>query len=95
MSIAKLADRISRIMDGVIRETVTPAELRIVEEVAPTLHERVVDLENKKRRILEEIERLKRALSEDRITADEFVERYMKLKEALKDIEAKLSKIRI
>ncbi len=95
ISVTRIADRISKIVDGVITETVLPAELKIAEEVITDLHEKVVKLEERKAKIIEEINKLKKDLSLDKITPDEFVSRYSKLKEKLSEIEEELSKIRV
>jgi len=95
ISVARLADRISRIADGVIVETFIPAEMKEGVKVELGVHEKVVELENKKAQILNEIERLKKDLSAGRITPDEFVERYNKLKEELNRIEKELTSLRV
>ena len=50
ISVARLADRISRIVDGIIVETFIPAEMKEGVKVELGVHERVVELENKKHR---------------------------------------------
>ncbi len=95
ISVAKLADRISRIMDGVIVETLIPAEIKEGVKVELEVHDKVVELENKKAQILNEIERLKKDLASGRITPDEFVERYTKLKDELEKIEKELMSLRV
>ena len=95
LSMARIADRISRIVDGKITETITPAEMKIVEEIPISLQERIKSLEERKAKLLEEVNYLKKALAEDRITPDEFVERYTELKKKIKDIEEELSRLRV
>ena len=95
LTIARIADRISKIVDGTISETIIPAEMKVVEEIAPSLHERVVMLEEKKEKIMAEIEKLKREMAEEKITPDEFVERYTNLKRKLREIEDELSGLRV
>ncbi|MEM4534052.1 MAG: ATP-binding cassette domain-containing protein [Candidatus Korarchaeota archaeon] len=94
-SIAKLADRISRIADGIIVETFIPAEIKEAAKVEFSIHEKVTELENKKLEITKEIERLKKDLSSGRITPDEFVERYARLKDKLEEIEKELRSLRV
>jgi len=95
ISVARLADRISRIMDGVIVETLIPAEIKEGVKVELEVHDKVVELEDKKAQILNEIERLKKDLASGRITPDEFVERYAKLKDELEKIEKELMSLRV
>ncbi len=95
LAVARLADRISRIVDGVITKTTIPAEMEAEERPSVGLHERISLLEAKKAEIKKEIETLKRALSNDKITPDEFVERYMELKKRLKEIEEEISRLRV
>ena len=95
ISVARLADRISRIMDGVIVETLIPAEIKEGVKVELEVHDKVVELEDKKAQILNEIERLKKDLASGRITPDEFVERYTRLKDELEKIEKELMSLRV
>lgn len=96
IAVARVADRISRIIDGKITETITPAELKeIGPEISMETQERIVVLETRKQKLLEEIERLKKDLAEETITADEFVERYLYLKKELETIEKELSRLKI
>lgn len=95
ISIARLADRISRIADGIIVETFIPAEMKEVTRPELGIHEKVKELEDKKSEITKEIERLKKDLSSGRITPDDFVERYAKLKEELERVEKELRSLRV
>lgn len=92
VSIARIADRISRILDGRITATLTPAELEIA-EIAPTkTHEIVKMLEERKIQISNEIKAIEKDFKAGRISADEFTSRYIELKNRLKEIEEELSK---
>lgn len=92
VSIARIADRISRILDGRITATLTPAELEIA-EIAPTkTHEIVKMLEERKIQISNEIKAIENDFKAGRISADEFTSRYIELKNRLKEIEEELSK---
>jgi len=92
ISIARISDRISRILDGRITATITPAELEIA-EVAPTkTHELVVTLEEKRAQVLEEIKRIEEEFRHKKIDAETFTKRYNELKAKLKEIEDELAK---
>ncbi|RKY69492.1 MAG: ABC transporter ATP-binding protein [Candidatus Latescibacterota bacterium] len=95
ISVARLADRISRIMDGKIVETIIPAEMKVAEEVGPSLHDRIVELEERKAQIQSEIDNLKELMAKNKISPDEFVERYQTLKRKLDEIEMELSRLRV
>ena len=92
VSIAKIADRISRIIDGKIISTVTPAELEIVEIAPSKAHEIVRVLEERKEQILREVEKIEEDFRVRKMTADEFTQRYIELKMRLKEIEDELAK---
>lgn len=92
ISIAKISDRISRILDGQIIATITPAELEIA-EIAPTkTHELVARLEERKYQVLEEIKRIEEEFRSKKINAETFTKRYNELRAKLKEIEEKLSR---
>ena len=95
ISMARIADRISRIVDGKIAETVIPAEMEVMDTARLKIHDRIRILEERKKQIVREIDILKRELAADKISPDEFVERYIVLKGRLKEIEEELSKLRI
>lgn len=92
ISIARISDRISRILDGRITATITPAELEIA-EVAPTeTHKLVTMLEEKKSQVLGEIKRIEKEFRDRRIDAETFTKRYNELRAKLKEIEDELAK---
>lgn len=92
VSIARISDRISRILDGKIIATITPAELEIAEVAPAKTHEIVRVLEERREQILKEIKNIERAFRDGKITADIFTQRYSELKARLKEIEEELAK---
>ncbi len=91
VAIASLADRISRIEDGKIISTITPAELKLLEIESLAKHEVIKRLEERKKAIEEEINRIEKAFKEGKIGRDEFVNRYLELKEKLREVEKEIS----
>ncbi len=83
VSIARISDRISRILDGKIIATITPAELEIAEVAPAKTHEIVRVLEERREQILKEIKNIERAFKDGKITADIFTQRYSELKALL------------
>jgi len=92
VSIARISDRISRILDGKIIATITPAELEIAEVAPAKTHEIVRVLEERREQILKEIKNIERAFKDGKITADIFTQRYSELKARLKEIEEELAR---
>ena len=80
ISIAAYATRISRIEDGVITATFTPAELETELAVSKTTEDIVQRLEQRIARIVQEMDELERQFKEGRISSEVFVERYEELK---------------
>jgi len=94
INIAMYADRISRIEDGRIVETFTPAELKTHLAVV-SREERIRELRKRKSKLEEELKRLEDEFKKGHITADEFVNRYMTVKEKLKEVEEELKALTI
>ncbi len=95
ISIAMIADRISRIRDGRIVSTITPAELEVAETVPKEGYEIVKILEERRDQLRREIAKLEEEFRQKKITADEFVNRYTKLKAKLEEVEEEISKYSI
>ncbi len=95
VSIAMIADRISRIRDGKIIATITPAELEVAEVVPKEGYEIVKMLEERREQLKREIAKLEEEFRLKKISADEFVDRYSKLKTKLEEVEEEISKYSI
>ncbi|MEQ9716258.1 MAG: ABC transporter ATP-binding protein [Candidatus Asgardarchaeia archaeon] len=93
VSIAMAADRISRIQDGEIISTITPAELAPLEVHPEAGREQIItNLKQQLQMIMEEIEKLDRDYKAGKIDTDTFTSRYMELKKRRDEIERELSK---
>lgn len=93
LAIASIAHRISRIEDGVIVSTVTPAELEVVGYPAgEKLEEKIRRLEDRKTAIEEEMKNLEADYKAGKISSDEFVKRYAELKSALDRVEEEIKR---
>ncbi len=92
VSIARISDRISRILDGRIIATITPAELELA-EIAPTrTQETITKLEDRRQQILRELNRIEEEFRDKKIDAETFTKRFNELKSKLKAIEDELAK---
>jgi len=88
-SVARVADRILRIEDGVIKMALTPSEV-IVEEKAVSYTEQL------KARINEingQLLQLDKDFKADKVTGDEYTEKRMKLKQTLGSLREELSRM--
>jgi len=92
IAIATYATRISRIEDGVITETFTPAEMEAIFGAVRVDEKYVHQLEERISKIEEEIKSLEKRFKEGQITADEFVKRYNELKETKEKLENELKR---
>ena len=95
IAMATYADRISILRDGKILETVTPAEKDIATLLFTRADELISSLEEKRKKILEEIKKIEKDFRQGMISLDELVERYTQLKNELKRIESELKKLSI
>ncbi len=92
ISVAMFAKRISRIEDGVVKATYTPAEMEIELKVPKTTEEIAKKIEEKIAIITKEMDDLSKMFKEGRIEADVFVERYNELKKRKEELEKELKK---
>jgi len=93
LAIATIAHKISRIEDGVIVSTVTPAELEAVGYPAgEKLEEKIRRLEERRTAIEEEMKKLEADYKAGKISSDEFVKRYAELKSALDRVEEEIKR---
>ncbi len=92
ISIATYAHRISRIEDGIITATFTPAELETELEMPKTTEEIVQRLEEKLSKINKEISELERRYKEGKIGSETFVQRYTELTKLKEEIEKEIKK---
>ncbi len=95
IAMATYADRISILRDGKILETVTPAEKDLATLLFTRADELISSLEEKRKKILEEIKKIEKDFRQGMISLDELVERYTQLKNELKRIESELKKLSI
>lgn len=94
-SLAMYADRISILRDGRIIETLSPAEKDLASLLYVPKEDIWESLEARKKMLEEEINRLKRDFIDGKITIDELVDRYTKIKKELDSIANKLDKMKI
>ncbi len=92
LSIAMYAERISRMEDGKIVMTVSPAEMDAYVLAPSRTEEIVAKLEARKREIENEIKRIENEFKSGIISADTFVSKYIELKNILARIEEELKK---
>lgn len=92
LSIAMYAERISRMEDGKIVMTVSPAEMDAYVLAPSRTEEIVAKLEARKREIENEIKRIENEFKSGIISADTFVSKYIELKNILARIEEDLKK---
>ncbi len=95
ISIAKIADRISRISDGVILETITPAELELAPRVERTREEIIHELLDKKEKLEKELNALTEQFKAGKVEIDDYLERASQLRRRIKDIEEEIKKYTI
>ncbi len=94
-SLAMYADRISILRDGRVIETLSPAEKDLASLLYVPKEDVWESLEARKKSLEEELERLKNDFINGRLSMDELVERYLKIKRELDNIESKLNKMKI
>lgn len=93
LAIASIAHKISRIEDGVIVSTVTPAELEVVGYPAgEKLEEKIRRLEEKRAAIEKEMKKLEADYKSGKMPSEEFVKRYAELKSALDRVEEEIKR---
>ena len=88
-TVARAADRILRIEDGVIKMTLTPSEV-IVEEKAVSYTDQ---LKARIEEISGQLQQLDAAFKADKITGDEYAEQRMKLNQTLRSLKEELSRM--
>ena len=93
VSLAMYADRISILRSGKIIETISPAEKDLARILLLPSDEERLDLENRRKILLQELSKIEGDFKKGLITLDRVVERYLKLKNELNKIEEELNKI--
>ncbi len=93
VSLAMYADRISILRSGKIIETISPAEKDLARILLLPSDEERLDLENRRKILLQELSKIESDFKKGLITLDRVVERYLKLKNELNKIEEELNKI--
>ena len=88
-TVARAADRILRIEDGVIKMTLTPSEV-IVEEKAVSYTDQ---LKARIKEISGQLQQLDAAFKADKITGDEYAEQRIKLNQTLRSLKEELSRM--
>ena len=88
-TVARAADRILRIEDGVIKMTLTPSEV-IVEEKAVSYTDQ---LKARIKEISGQLLQLDAAFKADKITGDEYAEQRIKLNQTLRSLKEELSRM--
>jgi putative ABC transport system ATP-binding protein len=88
-SVARVADRILRIEDGVIKMALTPSEV-IVEEKAVSYTDQLKARINE---INDQLLQLDKDFKADKVTGDEYTEKRMKLKQTLGSLREELSRM--
>jgi len=92
ISIATYARRISRLEDGIITATFTPAELQVELKAPKSVDEIVKNIESRISALEEEMHNLEEMFREGKITASEFVERYNELSKQRDELRRELKK---
>ena len=88
-TVARAADRILRIEDGVIKMTLTPSEV-IVEEKAVSYTDQ---LKARIKEISGQLQQLDVTFKADKITGDEYTEQRIKLNQTLRSLKEELSRM--
>ncbi|MGQ4833627.1 MAG: ATP-binding cassette domain-containing protein [Candidatus Asgardarchaeia archaeon] len=93
VSVAMSADKISRIQDGEIISTITPAEMEPVEVHPHAGREQIIQsLKQRLAKIEEEIQKLDESYRAGKIDIDTFTTRYAELKKRKEELESELAK---
>ncbi|MGQ4893836.1 MAG: ABC transporter ATP-binding protein [Candidatus Njordarchaeia archaeon] len=93
LRIAMAADKISRIEDGRIVVTLTPAEMEVASVPLTKAEDRLRKLELQKEKINEEIAKLVASFKEGQMDPDEFTKRYSELKVILERIDSEIKRL--
>jgi len=93
LRIAMAADKISRIEDGHIVVTLTPAEMEVASVPLTKAEDRLRKLELQKEKINEEIAKLVASFKEGQMDPDEFTKRYSELKVILERIDSEIKRL--
>jgi len=88
-TVARAADRILRIEDGVIKMTLTPSEVIVEEKVVSYTDQ----LKARIKEISGQLQQLDVAFKADKITGDEYTEQRMKLNQTLRSLKEELSRM--
>lgn len=94
-SLAMYADRISILRDGKVIETLSPAEKDLASLLFIPREDVWASLEERKKALLNEIDRLKSDFKNGKISIEDLVDRYLRIKKELNSIESKLNKMKI
>ena len=88
-SVARVADRILRIEDGVIKMVVTPSEVIVEERAVSYTGQLQARIEEIKGQLLQ----LDKDFKADKVTGDEYTEKRMKLKQTMGSLREELSRM--